>query len=79
MRVNRGAALQFAEEVRKLAEQSSESAKQIAELIGPIQIDTANAVATMEEGTKQVRIGTEVVTNAGDSFKQIAVLGRDFP
>jgi methyl-accepting chemotaxis protein len=63
-----------AEEVRKLAEQSSESAKQIAELIGPIQIDTANAVATMEEGTKQVRIGTEVVTNAGDSFKQIAVL-----
>jgi len=63
-----------AEEVRKLAEQSSESAKQIAELIGPIQLDTANAVATMEEGTKQVRIGTEVVTNAGDSFKQIAVL-----
>ena len=63
-----------AEEVRKLAEQSSESAKQIAELIGPIQIDTANAVATMEEGTKQVRIGTEVVTNAGESFKQIAVL-----
>ena len=63
-----------AEEVRKLAEQSSESAKQIAELIGPIQLDTANAVATMEEGTKQVRIGTEVVTNAGESFKQIAVL-----
>ncbi|WP_019552410.1 methyl-accepting chemotaxis protein [Propionispira raffinosivorans] len=63
-----------AEEVRKLAEQSSASAKQIAELIGPIQIDTAHAVATMEEGTKQVRIGTEVVTNAGDSFKQIAVL-----
>jgi len=63
-----------AEEVRKLAEQSSESAKQIAELIGPIQVDTAHAVATMEEGTKQVRIGTEVVTNAGDSFKQIAVL-----
>jgi methyl-accepting chemotaxis protein len=60
-----------AEEVRKLAEQSQEAAKQIATLIGEIQGDTDIAVAAMKEGTKEVKVGTEVVTTAGQAFKEI--------
>lgn len=63
-----------AEEVRKLAEQSQDAAKQIATLISEIQYDTQEAVVTMNEGTSQVKIGTEVVNNAGGSFQQISVV-----
>ena len=60
-----------AEEVRKLAEQSQEAAKQIADLIGEIRQDTDQAVAAMHEGTREVRTGAEVVTNAGQAFQDI--------
>lgn len=60
-----------AEEVRKLAEQSQNAAKQIAELIMEIQSDTDNAVVAMDEGTKEVRVGTEVVNEAGRAFRDI--------
>lgn len=60
-----------AEEVRKLAEQSQEAAKQIAELIGTIQIDTENAVIAMDDGTREVKAGSEVVNTAGKAFKDI--------
>jgi len=66
-----------AEEVRKLAEQSQHAAKQIATLIGEIQNDTDKAVVAMAEGTKEVQIGTEVVSTAGQSFRKIAgLIGR---
>ena len=60
-----------AEEVRKLAEQSETAAKQIAGLIGEIQQDTDRAVIAMDAGTKEVRIGAEVVDMAGKSFNDI--------
>ena len=63
-----------AEEVRKLAEQSQDAAKQIANLIGEIQGDTDKAVVAMHEGTDEVKVGTEVVTAAGQAFKEIAAL-----
>ncbi|MBP2656318.1 MAG: methyl-accepting chemotaxis sensory transducer [Firmicutes bacterium] len=63
-----------AEEVRKLAEQSQEAAKQIASLIGEIQLDTSNAVVAMNAGTNEVTKGTEVATSAGKSFDNIANL-----
>jgi len=63
-----------AEEVRKLAEQSQDAAKKIAMLISEIQGDTGKAVIAMSEGTREVQIGTEVVTTAGKAFGQIAVL-----
>ena len=63
-----------AEEVRKLAEQSQEAAKQIATLISEIQSDTDKAVVAMNDGTREVKIGAEVVNSAGQAFKEIVVL-----
>lgn len=63
-----------AEEVRKLAEQSQEAAKQIASLIGEIQSDTGSAVTVMSNGTNEVKVGIEVVNNAGESFEEIVVM-----
>ncbi|EAX47642.1 methyl-accepting chemotaxis sensory transducer [Thermosinus carboxydivorans Nor1] len=63
-----------AEEIRKLAEQAQEAAKQIAALIGEIQGETAKAVMAMESGTRAVRTGTEVVNTAGQAFREIVSL-----
>lgn len=60
-----------AEEVRKLAEQSQEAAKQIGELIHEIQGDTDQAVVAMNEGTKEVQTGALVIKEAGDAFVRI--------
>ena len=63
-----------AEEVRKLAEDSQEAAKKIAELIGEIQGDTGKAVSVMNEGAGEVKTGTQVVTAAGVAFQEIVTL-----
>ncbi len=63
-----------AEEVRKLAEESQGAAKQIAALIGEIQGDTNKAVAAMDGGAREVRLGSELVADAGQSFREIAGL-----
>lgn len=60
-----------ADEVRKLAEQSSHSAGQILQLINTIQTDTRLAVDSMEAGTKEVQAGILVVHRAGETFGQI--------
>ena len=60
-----------AEEVRKLAEESQSAAKQIALLIGEIQQDTGSAVAAINDGTKEVQVGTAVVKDAGQAFEQV--------
>lgn len=61
-----------ADEVRKLAEQSSVSAAQIATLVASIQSETRQTVVMMERGTAGVAEGVEAVNMAGDSFKSIA-------
>ncbi|MDU2065128.1 MAG: methyl-accepting chemotaxis protein [Sporomusaceae bacterium] len=61
-----------AEEVRKLAEQSQESAKQIADLIGEIQLDTDKAVVAMQQGSGEVRLGADLVGTSGSVFQNIA-------
>jgi len=62
-----------ADEVRKLAEQSHNAAKQIATLITDIQNETTKAVEAMNNGTQEVRVGTEVVNNAGEAFRNITI------
>ncbi|AFM43513.1 methyl-accepting chemotaxis protein [Desulfosporosinus acidiphilus SJ4] len=66
-----------ADEVRKLAEQSQEASQQIAALIHEIQQDTQKAVLSINEGTHQVKLGTEVAETAGQAFKEISTLIED--
>jgi len=60
-----------ADEVRKLAEQSQESASQIDALISKVQEETNFAVTSMRSGTEEVKKGTKIVDDAGTSFKEI--------
>lgn len=60
-----------ADEVRKLAEQSQEAAKQIAKLIRAIQSETESAVTAMKNGKQEVRTGVNMVNNAGQVFDSI--------
>jgi methyl-accepting chemotaxis protein len=60
-----------AEEVRKLAEQSSQSAKQITRLIETIQSDTNETVESMDSTKQVVDLGTSVVHDAGQIFEKI--------
>lgn len=62
-----------AEEVRKLAEQSQEAAKKIAELIIQTQSDTEEAVAAMDAGSREVNVGAQVVAKAAQAFKDISL------
>ncbi|WP_196593393.1 methyl-accepting chemotaxis protein [Pectinatus sottacetonis] len=66
-----------AEEVRKLAEQSQEAAKQITELITQVQTKTDDAVIYMSATKEQVNAGTNIVSGAGKSFETILHMVRD--
>ncbi|NGM84450.1 methyl-accepting chemotaxis protein [Paenibacillus sp. 7124] len=60
-----------AEEVKNLAEQSSRSAEQIAGLIQSIRTDIGHAANSMQEATKEVDLGMELVHTAGSLFTEI--------
>ncbi|KAB2331143.1 methyl-accepting chemotaxis protein [Cytobacillus depressus] len=60
-----------ADEVRKLAELSAESAKEITQLIALVQDETFSAVQSMEFATAEVLEGIGVVNQAGESFVTI--------
>ena len=62
-----------AEEVRKLAEQSSEAADNIARLIATIQHDTTSAVESIEQGNQSVKEGTQSVAVTGEAFRDIEI------
>ncbi len=61
-----------ADEVRKLAERTSQSTRVIAEIVGKIQEGTKNAVNSMEMGVSQVNKGVELAGQADDAINQIS-------
>ncbi len=63
-----------ADEVRKLAEQSENAAKQITHLISEIQSDTDQAVVAMTKGNEEVKLGTVIVSEAGQMFQEIVAV-----
>ncbi|WP_139491439.1 methyl-accepting chemotaxis protein [Brevibacillus dissolubilis] len=65
-----------ADEVRKLAEQSQQSASKIASLIQEIQSETAKAVAVMNNGTAEARSGKEMIMGVGLTFERILDASR---
>jgi len=60
-----------ADEIRELAEQSSQSTDEIGELIEEIQRRTAEAGEMMEKSRSQVENGEEVVDSASEAFAGI--------
>jgi len=67
-----------ADEVRKLAEQSSDAAGKIRGLVDEIQHETTNAVQTMSAGSIAVTEGISMVNSAGEAFKDILQGVNDF-
>jgi len=63
-----------ADEIRKLAENSQISAKQISDLIALIQSDTEVAVNSVNLGVKEIKNGNGVVHSAGQAFHNIEKL-----
>jgi methyl-accepting chemotaxis protein len=80
-----------ADEVRKLAENTTKATKEISEMIKKIQNDTTEAVYSMELGTVEVENGlanadksikalqkiTESVTNVSDLINQVAAASEE--
>lgn len=62
-----------AQEIRKLAEQSTSSAKAISTLVSEIIKELVNCVGLMEESTEEVAEGKSVIEKAGNSFADITV------
>ncbi|MEW6702479.1 MAG: methyl-accepting chemotaxis protein [Bacteroidota bacterium] len=60
-----------ADEVRKLAERTTKATKEIAGMIKTIQKDTSEAVASMEEGTREVEKGKRMANEAGNMLREI--------
>jgi methyl-accepting chemotaxis protein len=65
-----------ADEVRKLAEQTTKATKQIAGMIQQIQADSHGAVSSMANATKQVDGGIELADRAGVSLHEIVQISQ---
>lgn len=60
-----------ADEVRRLAEQSSQSATEIYNLISSIQSDSNASITVMEKGKADVKVGMAFTNEVGEIFKEI--------
>ncbi|MBS1145111.1 MAG: methyl-accepting chemotaxis protein [Proteobacteria bacterium] len=60
-----------ADEVRKLAERTSQSTTEIGDMVAKIQNGTRSAVSSMQDGVRQVANGVDLANRAGDSINQI--------
>jgi len=60
-----------ADEIRKLAERSVQSTKEIANVIKDVQHDTENAVQSAEEGKRETHEGIKLSDAAADAIRKI--------
>jgi methyl-accepting chemotaxis protein len=60
-----------ADEVRKLAERTTNATSEIGDMIGEIQKDTNEAVNAMELGTEEVNNGIRLSDESGNALKEI--------
>lgn len=65
-----------AEEVERLAERSADATKQIATLIKTIQSETNEAVAAMEDTTREVVDGSSLANEAGQALSEIEIVSH---
>jgi len=60
-----------ADEVRALAERTTKATKEIGAMIRAIQVETKSAVASMEEGVREVEKGTVDAAKSGQALQEI--------
>ena len=65
-----------ADQVRKLAESSSQATREIADLVKVIQSETQEAVVEMENETKAVEAGSKSAMRTGDVFEEISGIAK---
>jgi len=65
-----------ANEVRKLAERTAAATKEIAEMIRGIQSETKMALTAMEAGSKEMELGVESTSRAGQSLQEIIQMSQ---
>ncbi|MEW6544987.1 MAG: methyl-accepting chemotaxis protein [Nitrospirota bacterium] len=65
-----------ADQVRKLAESSTQSTREIAELVKVIQQETQDAVVAMEHETQTVEAGSASALRTGEVFKEISEIAQ---
>ncbi len=64
------------DEIRKLAEQSTSATKDIANLIKQMQLDTENAVSSIDQCYLGLKSGIDLVKAAGKSFEDLKALQK---
>lgn len=62
------------DEIRKLAEQSANAAKDISNIINQIQNDTEKAVYSIDQSYTTIKSGIDLVKNVGESFEKLKEL-----
>ncbi len=65
-----------ADQVRKLAEGSTQAAREIADLVKVIQTETQDAVVAMEHETQAVEAGSASALRTGDVFQEISHIAQ---
>ncbi|TDA69966.1 MAG: methyl-accepting chemotaxis protein [Clostridia bacterium] len=66
-----------AEEVRKLAEESSRAAARIADMVSQIQNDTCAAAAAMGQGTEKTNEGLKLIAQARAALQEIVAAAQE--
>jgi len=65
-----------ADQVRKLAEDSSRAAQRVGLLVKGIQTEIQGVVISVEGGTREVEDGYKIASEAGSRLEQIAILAQ---
>lgn len=67
---------QVSDEIRRLGERVGDATRRVEELVSNIQVDTMEAMASMERSTASVVRGTELVGNAGSALGEIETVSH---
>jgi methyl-accepting chemotaxis protein len=65
-----------ADEVRKLADRTTKSTKEISSMINEIRLSTTQAVSSMVEGTNKVNSGIKLAEKASAALKEIVEISQ---
>ena len=65
-----------ADQVRKLAESSTQATREIADLVKVIQSETQDAVVAMEQETQAVEAGSASALRTGEVFNEISGIAQ---